>query len=177
MKPVKDAISRARAEGADLVVFSIHWGPNMVTSPSPQFRKFARAVLDAGADIYHGHSAHVFHGVEVYKGKPIIYDAGDFVDDYAVDPELRNDLGLLFRLQVTDSRIGRIDMIPVFIADCQVNVASGVRRETVARRIRSLSAEMGTSVSGDDNALWIKCAGEDDALDEGQQEASVRGIR
>ena len=39
----------------------------------------------------HGHSAHLFQGIEFYKGKLILYDTGDFVDDYQVDPLLRND--------------------------------------------------------------------------------------
>lgn len=158
LKPVTDAISRARAAGANLVIFSIHWGPNMVVRPSTLFRQFARAVVDAGADIYHGHSAHVFHGIEIYNGRPIIYDAGEFVDDYAVDPELRNDLGLLFRLQVTDSRVERIDLTPVFIADCQANLATASKHEITAKRIQALSAEMGTSVRRDEERLWIECA-------------------
>ncbi len=49
----------------------------------------ARLYVEAGADLYLGHSAHLFQGVEVYRGRPIFYDAGDFVDDYAVDPLLR----------------------------------------------------------------------------------------
>ena len=158
LKPVSDAIGRARAERANLVIFSIHWGPNMVTRPSALFRRFAHAVVDAGADIYHGHSAHVFHGIEIYNGKPIIYDAGEFVDDYAVDPELRNDLGLLFHLQVTDSRVERIDLTPVSIVDCQVNLAIEPKNEIIASRIQALSRELGTSVRREEDRLWIECA-------------------
>jgi len=157
LKPVRDAISRARAQGAKLVIFSIHWGPNMVSRPSPLFRKFARAVVDAGADTYHGHSAHVFHGIEIYKGTPIIYDAGEFIDDYAVDPELRNDLGLMFQVQAANSRIEQIELTPVFIADCQVNLAVASKREIIAKRIEALSAELGTRVSRDGDRLWIQC--------------------
>lgn len=36
---------------ADIVVFSIHWGPNMRQRPSEQFKRFARAIIDSGADI------------------------------------------------------------------------------------------------------------------------------
>jgi poly-gamma-glutamate synthesis protein (capsule biosynthesis protein) len=158
LKPVTEAIGRARAEGANLVIFSIHWGPNMVERPSKLFREFARAVIDAGADVYHGHSAHVFQGVEIYKRKPVIYDAGEFVDDYAVDPELRNDLGLLFRLQLTDSRIDQMELMPISIDDCQVNLAKGSTRDTIVRRIEALSAEMGTHIRSDDNRLLIECA-------------------
>ncbi len=39
---------------------------------------FARKAIDAGADIYIGHGWHTFLGIEVYKGKPIIYGLGSF---------------------------------------------------------------------------------------------------
>src|SRR5215204_6608938 len=58
------AIESAREAGAEAIVFSNHWGPNMVRRPSALFRLFARAIIDRGADIYYGHSAHVFQGVE-----------------------------------------------------------------------------------------------------------------
>jgi poly-gamma-glutamate capsule biosynthesis protein CapA/YwtB (metallophosphatase superfamily) len=88
---VEHSIQPARATGADLVVFSIHWGPNMRQAPPDEFKQFARAVLDAGADIFHGHSAHIFQGIEIYKGKPILYDIGDLIDDYYVDIVNKND--------------------------------------------------------------------------------------
>lgn len=158
LKPVRDTICRARAEGANLVIFSIHWGPNMAERPSPLFQEFAHAVIDAGADVFHGHSAHLFHGVEVYKGRPIIYDAGDFVDDYAVDHILRNDLGLLFRLQVKHGRIEIVELFPVSISDCRVNPAKGSQWEAIAKRIARLSAAMRTCVGQADDHLWIQCS-------------------
>ena len=57
---VEAAVTAAREAGAETVVFSNHWGPNMVQRPSALFRRFARAVMDRGVDVYYGHSAHVF---------------------------------------------------------------------------------------------------------------------
>ena len=151
---VAATIARARA-AADLVVFANHWGPNMRERPPAEFREFARAVLDAGADIYFGHSAHVFQGVEVYRGKPLIYDAGDFVDDYAVDPVLRNDRGLLFLLTADAAGVRRLEMLPTRIDFCQVNRATGADRAAIARRIALLSAELGTTVRDDGERLTI----------------------
>ena len=154
LAPVREGIAHARAAGAELVICSVHWGPNMVQRPRPLFREFAHAVVDAGADVYHGHSAHVFQGVELYRGRPIIYDAGDFVDDYAVDPMLRNDQGLLIYLHIEGSSVVQVEMIPVLIARCQVNLATGAEQAAIAGRMRHLSAELGTEVRGDDH-LWI----------------------
>jgi poly-gamma-glutamate synthesis protein (capsule biosynthesis protein) len=53
-------------------------------------RTAAEALVAAGATLVAGHSAHIFHGV---AGR-VLFDLGDFLDNYAVDPELRNDLGL-----------------------------------------------------------------------------------
>jgi poly-gamma-glutamate capsule biosynthesis protein CapA/YwtB (metallophosphatase superfamily) len=140
---------------ADLVIFSMHWGPNMRIRPAPAFRAFARRVIEAGADVFWGHSAHVVQGVEIWQGKPILYDTGDFVDDYAVDPELRNDLSGLFLLRVRPPRITRIDVIPVAIGRCQVNRARGAERDWFAERFTALCVEQGTAVLAADEALMV----------------------
>jgi poly-gamma-glutamate synthesis protein (capsule biosynthesis protein) len=103
---VREALGRVRAAGAQLSVFSIHWGPNMRQAPDPGFVEFAHAVIDAGADIFHGHSAHVFQGIEIYRGKPILYDTGDLLDDYRVDPQLRNDQQLHERMRQLSAAMG-----------------------------------------------------------------------
>ena len=155
LTPLGDAIQTCRTQGADLIIFSNHWGPNMVERPSPRFREFARAVIDAGADVYFGHSAHLFQGIELYRGRPIFYDAGDFVDDYAIDPHLRNDHALLFRLDITPSSIERIELIPLIISRCQVNVAEGSEKRTIGERIRRLAAEFQTDICWRDTTLDV----------------------
>jgi poly-gamma-glutamate synthesis protein (capsule biosynthesis protein) len=145
---IEDGIRSARTL-CDLVIFSIHWGPNMQSRPNSEFKEFARAVVDAGADVFWGHSAHVVQGVEIWNGRPIIYDTGDFVDDYAVDPYLRNDLSSLFLLCVRPPDVDRIDLIPVKIDDMQVNMAHDDERKWFAERFVRLCSEMGTEVDHD----------------------------
>ncbi|MGE0130515.1 MAG: CapA family protein [Blastocatellales bacterium] len=157
LAPARENIARAREAGADLVIFSIHWGPNMVERPIPLFREFARAVMEAGADVYLGHSSHVFQGIEIYRGRPIIYDAGDFVDDYAVDSRLRNDWGFLFRLRVAERNVQRVELVPTLIGRCQVNFATGNTREAIIERLDERSAGMGTTIHREDNRCWIEC--------------------
>ncbi len=142
---VEAALASAR-EGADLVVFSIHWGPNMRPGPPQHFRDFARRVIQAGADIFWGHSAHVVQGVEAWNGALILYDTGDFVDDYAVDAELRNDLSALFLVRARPPLLERVDVLPVKIAEMQVNRARGRERAWFVQRFASRCAELGTAV-------------------------------
>ncbi len=153
---VKRAIIRAK-KGSDLVVFSIHWGPNMRQRPSELFRDFAHKVIDFGVDIFHGHSAHIFQGVEVYKGKLIMYDAGDFIDDYYVGDD-KNDQQLLFLVTASKNKIKKLEMIPVLISQCQVNLAEGEIKEQIMERMIKLSDEFGTEVGKSDNRLIIKVA-------------------
>lgn len=154
---VRDSIAAARRGGADVVLFSNHWGPNMVERPSPAFREFAHAVIDAGADIYFGHSAHLFQGIELYRSRPILYDAGDFVDDYAVDPQLRNDRGILFLLRLGQRGARRIDLLPTIIDRFQVNLAEGDERQAIGDRMAKLCMEFGTVVQSDGRRLWVDC--------------------
>jgi poly-gamma-glutamate synthesis protein (capsule biosynthesis protein) len=139
-----ESASAAARQDNDLVVFSVHWGPNMRARPPDAFRAFARRVVAAGADIFWGHSAHVVQGIEIYDGKLILYDTGDFVDDYAVDPELRNDLSALFLVQVRPPHIEGLELVPVWIGQRQVNLARGAERDWLVRRLTSLCAELGT---------------------------------
>ncbi len=145
LRRVEEAVGSAREAGANTVVFSNHWGPNMVERPREIFRRFARAVVDRGADVYYGHSAHVFQGVEIYRGKPILYDTGDFIDDYAVDPKLRNDRSFLFLVGVEDGDLRHLELFPVALPYARVELARGNEREAILERMVALSAEMGTT--------------------------------
>ena len=142
---VEEAVGEARVAGAEIVVFSNHWGPNMVERPREAFRRFARAVVDRGADVYYGHSAHVFQGVEIYRGKPILYDTGDFIDDYAVDPRLRNDRSFLFLISLDGGQLRRLELFPVSLPYARVELARGAEREAILDRMVGLCGEMGTT--------------------------------
>jgi poly-gamma-glutamate synthesis protein (capsule biosynthesis protein) len=74
---LRDVIAGA-CERADVVLLSPHWGPNLTPRP-PDHVLAAAASLRTGATLVAGHSAHVFHGVEAN----VLYDLGDFVDDYS----------------------------------------------------------------------------------------------
>jgi poly-gamma-glutamate capsule biosynthesis protein CapA/YwtB (metallophosphatase superfamily) len=153
---VERAVATVRELGADTVVFSNHWGPNMVRRPREVFRRFARAVIDRGVDIYCGHSAHVFQGVEIYRGKPILYDTGDFIDDYAVDPRMRNDWSFLFRVSVEEGTFERLDLTPVKLSYARVDLATGGERGKILDRMERLSAEMGTTFARREGSLVLE---------------------
>jgi poly-gamma-glutamate synthesis protein (capsule biosynthesis protein) len=127
----------------------------MRTRPPQHFRAFARAALAHGVDLVYGHSAHIFQGVEVVQGKPILYDTGDFLDDYAVDPVLRNDQSLIFFADVDAQGVRTLGLVPVRLEYAVVNRASGADLEAICTRMRALSAELDTAVERMDSVLRV----------------------
>ena len=63
---------------ADVVVISVHWGSNYKPVRKSQ-EKMGRRAIELGADIVCGHHPHIAQGIEIYRGKPIIYSVGNFV--------------------------------------------------------------------------------------------------
>jgi poly-gamma-glutamate capsule biosynthesis protein CapA/YwtB (metallophosphatase superfamily) len=60
-------------EPGDIVVVSIHWGPNWGYEIPRQHRWFAHALVDlANVSVVHGHSSHHPMAMEVYKNRPIL---------------------------------------------------------------------------------------------------------
>ena len=74
-------------------------------------------IEEAGVDLVHGHSSHHVKGVEVHRGKLILYGCGDFLNDYEGIPgheEYRGDLALAYSASVrpSDGSLERLDMVP-----------------------------------------------------------------
>jgi poly-gamma-glutamate synthesis protein (capsule biosynthesis protein) len=153
MARIANSITQAREQGADLVVFSNHWGPNFVEHPSAEFRSFARRVIELGADIYHGHSAHICQGIEIYQGKPILHDTGNFIDDYAVHPLLRNDRSCLFKVMFEHGKLSRIELLPVSLSVARVALARGKEFEAICARMEMLCTEFGTRLMHQNDRL------------------------
>lgn len=151
----RNALERLKAAAVNWTILSLHWGPNMVSRPSAKFRRLAHAAIDMGWQILFGHSAHVFHGIEIYRGCPIIYAAGDLVDDYHVDAEFRNDHQLLFEVVLTRDVLHRIFLYPVFIDDCRTQHASAEQAEYILPQMSALCEEMRTVVQRDAGRAWI----------------------
>lgn len=139
----------------DIIIASIHWGPNMRDHPTQEFIDFAHAMIDAGINIIHGHSAHVFQAIELYNNGIIMYDTGDFVDDYAVDAQLRNDHSFLFIIHLDKDGIQKLRLVPTLISNMQVNQAVGSQKEWCIRRMQELCAPFGTIINKNGNVQLI----------------------
>jgi len=158
-RQVQQAIERARGRGADLVVASLHWGPNWETAPDETQEAFARWLVDRGVDVVHGHSAHVLQGVEVHQGRPIIYDAGDFVDDYIHKEALHNKRSALFELVVTDGSFEKLQFVPVEIENRTATMADETATAWVQETLAARSEPFGTTVERTDEGGFVPLDG------------------
>jgi poly-gamma-glutamate capsule biosynthesis protein CapA/YwtB (metallophosphatase superfamily) len=140
-------IIRGHREVVDMLIVSAHWGSNWGYVPPKEHVVFAHALMDAGADIVFGHSSHVFRGIESYKGRPIVYGAGNFVDDYAVDIIERNDQSFIYLID-TANRIPRgLRMYPTVIRRCRAYCASGIPELSITEKMKELCAALHSSAS------------------------------
>jgi poly-gamma-glutamate capsule biosynthesis protein CapA/YwtB (metallophosphatase superfamily) len=138
---LRDELARLRGE-ADLVVASPHWGPNLSTAPARWQRTRARELVAAGADLVAGHSAHVFHGIERVDGRLVAYDLGDALDDYAVDPRRRNDLGILALWRPRSEP--ELELVGLQLDFCETRLARGAAADWIAARLARACAPLGT---------------------------------
>ena len=138
-------IIRTTKAEADLVFVSAHWGPNWGHSPPRSHIPFGRLLINAGADLVIGHSPHIFQGIEIYRERPIIYSAGDFIDDYAVDPEERNDESFIFVFETDGEGIRSLKIYPTLIRDCQARLATGNDARKLASKMAKLCLDLKTS--------------------------------
>jgi len=148
-------IAALRAQDVDLVVLSLHWGPNFRTHPPARFQAFARAMIDRGVDIVHGHSAHITQAVEAYRGRPILYDTGDFISDYWRFPGQQNLWSFFFRVTVEGGRPVGLELLPVTLNAGAVAHASGAAAEGVIARMLDLCRRTGAALSRDGDRLRL----------------------
>ena len=68
------AVVRNASALAEYVIVTIH-----AHNQGDYLKTFARAMIDAGADVFVGHGPHYLTGIEIYQGEPIFYSLGDFL--------------------------------------------------------------------------------------------------
>jgi poly-gamma-glutamate synthesis protein (capsule biosynthesis protein) len=104
-------------------------------------------------------------GIEVYRGRPILYGCGDFLDDYEGIrgyEEFRGDLGLLYfvRLDRATGGLARLRMTPTRVSRFQVRRAHGDDAAWLARTLSREGRRFHTSVQRADGRLELRWGSE-----------------
>jgi UDP-N-acetylmuramyl pentapeptide synthase len=148
----KPLVESAR-EKADVVLIAVHWGDNHAMAPSDNEILAGHALIEAGFDAVMGASAHCLQGVEIYKNKPIIHDAGDLLFD-AVGSRLTP--SGVFRLGLTESGVSWLEFLPVGVGFGFSRRLQGMEATSVVQTFVARSAKMGTSLEFTDDCAVIK---------------------
>ncbi len=114
--PRRVAELRADKPG-DLIVVTLHWGGEFSPLPHRSQTKLARRLIDAGANVVHGHHAHILQPVEVYEGGVILYNTGNLIFDMNDIRGRRSALfGVSFRPTPRGFVLEDVEVTPLLIA-------------------------------------------------------------
>lgn len=160
---LRSAVTQVREAGAQFVILSLHWGPNMRLAPSQRFRRFARAAIDLGVNVIHGHSAHVVQGVERYGGGLILYDTGNVIDDYRKFPFRRDDLSFVFLLDLVGGRPRGLRLVPLRLQPRPLEIAAGTVFQVTCALMHKRCRALGTVLHDSTEGLRLP-------LEEGEEE-------
>jgi hypothetical protein len=136
-------IAAVRTE-AQVVLIAVHWGRNLAAEPDADEIAVGHALIEAGADAVLGSSAHKLQGIEIYRGKPIIHDAGDLLFDSILSTP--NDAGL-FLLELSANGVERVTFTPLAGGFGYTRQLEGVDAGFASRRFTAMCARLGTELS------------------------------
>lgn len=137
---IGETIQSTRRRG-DIVVLSIHWGPNWGYAIADDHRAFAHRLIDvAGVDLVHGHSSHHPKGVEVYRNRLILYGCGDLLNDYegiSGYEQFGDDLALIYLADVDPGSGGliQLELVPFKIRKFRLNWPSDAEVRWLVSRL------------------------------------------
>jgi len=146
----------------DLLVASIHWGINWGYHVPPQQIAFAHRLVEGGVAIVHGHSSHHVKGIEVFKGRLILYGCGDFITDYegiSGYESFRGDLALMYLVDL-DSRSGElvsVRLVPMQMRRFRLQRVSNADAKWLCHLLDELGTAFGTGATLEkDGSLILK---------------------
>ncbi len=157
----------------DLVIVSVHWGPNWGYEIPDEQRSFAHALIDrADVSIIHGHSSHHPKAIEVYRDRLILYGCGDFLNDYEGIrgyEKYRDDLVLMNFAEVEPAgTLTALEIVPLQIRNFQLVRPSNQdviwMQQTLDRESRKFGARVALSPEGRFALSWKRATGSDNGL-------------
>jgi poly-gamma-glutamate capsule biosynthesis protein CapA/YwtB (metallophosphatase superfamily) len=135
---VIEAIQEEKVDTDYLFVF-IHWGVEKNNLPEEWQRRFARDMIDAGADGIIGSHPHVLQGFEYYQDKPIAYSLGNFLFPNYVSGKTAQ-TGVL-KLQIVQDEIS-IQFKPYYIKNDQIIKLSDAGEKDILEYVSGLSFDV-----------------------------------
>ena len=165
LRRVIDDVRRLR-ERVDLLIASVHWGFGSGEDLAEYQQPLAHALIDAGADMVHGHHPHAVHAVGYHRGRPIFYSLGTFIGQQVfIDAPVAVQTlwagmspdGYVARLRVPRQGPAAVELIPTTLNAERLPVrATGSDFDRIAQRLARLSGAHGADVEVRDGVLQLR---------------------
>jgi poly-gamma-glutamate synthesis protein (capsule biosynthesis protein) len=149
---ISDQIASHR-QPHDVIVISIHWGPNWGYDIREEQRHFAHTLIErADVSVIHGHSSHHAKGIEVYRDRLILYGCGDFLNDYEGIQgyeDYRGDLALMYfvDIELANRNLAAVEIAPLQIWKFSLVRPSGPDVDWIRQMLDRESRKFGTSIA------------------------------
>lgn len=147
---IYEDIRNAR-ERADYVIVTPHWGVEGYHTVSSSIRKLAKSIIDAGANAVFGQGPHLYQGIEIYKGCPIVYSLGTFIFGFWFFNWGNN---ILAKLNFKSGILYNLEIIPLAgRKDALYNpyILTGDEAQNLLNHISKMSRKFGTKIIIKDN--------------------------
>ncbi|QPM90562.1 CapA family protein [Pseudooceanicola algae] len=162
----QDRVRAARAD-CDVLIVTLHWGFGSGEDLAEYQRPLAEAMIDAGADVIHGHHPHAIHAIGFHAGKPILFSAGTYLGQQVLLPA-SDAVRTLWAGMSPDGFVTRLDVDPVTRRLAQIEIiattldADQLPRRTTApeeaailSRIERLSRPHGAQLKQDAGRVFV----------------------
>lgn len=134
----------------DLVLVAFHWSAELLETPKDYQHDLGHLAIDAGADAVLGTHPHILQGIEIYRGKPILYSLGNYAfgsrSHKAADSALA-------RLTFAGRQLTGLSAFPLDVdnthLDFDPQVATGGRAKRIGGHLAELSSALGTALVQD----------------------------
>lgn len=145
---LRENIANVKAEGAQLIIVSFHWGTEKENYPDSIQTELAHIAIDEGAHLVLGHHPHVLQGIEEYKGRNIVYSLGNFCFGGNKNPSDKDTMIFQQTFTITDGVVAEDnvkEVIPCSLSsrsdfnNYQPIILEGEEKERVMNRILTYS--------------------------------------
>ena len=183
---ILESVRKAASQSSGVIVYqhNHYWGDQQGSGLPPGRTKiisrfetpqwqvaWAHQLIDAGATLYVDHGDPSLHGVEIYKGRPIFYDLGNFIFQSPLSSIVLDTYGPLAymsaiaQVEFRGSRVSAIRFVPIVLSLNDAGesprgvpyVAEGAEARTILLKLADASKQFGTEIriEGDSATLIL----------------------
>jgi len=144
----------------DVLLVAFHWSAELLETPKDYQRDLGHLAIDSGADAVLGTHPHILQGIELYRGKPILYSLGNYA--FGSRSHKAADSALV-RLTFSGRALAGLTVFPLDVdnthLDFDPQVATGARAQRIGAHLAQLSKALGTTLTAAGDQWVLKLAG------------------